>query len=169
MPGKQEMEIIQALTADQIGQARDLFSEYFEFLAHDHELDIGYQGIAEELASLPGDFVPPNGRLLLAVEEETALGCAALHPLEPGICEMKRMYVRPEFRAHGVGTALAKRLIYEAGEIGYHIMRLDTGNFLTAALKLYQSLGFKIIEPYHEVPEEIRKIAVFMELELQEA
>jgi putative acetyltransferase len=89
-----------------------------------------------------------------------------LRPIDEQVCELKRMYVLPQYREHGVGRTLAQTLIEDARQIGYHLMRLDTGNFLTSAIKLYKSLGFKQIEPYSEVPEEIRKIAIFMELDL---
>jgi putative acetyltransferase len=160
------MQIIQVKSEIELQQTKELFREYFEFLRHDHGLDISYQGIDDELAALPGHFAPPSGRLVLAVNSGIPMGCAALRPLEEEICELKRMYVRPEFRGQGVGKELAKQLIQEARDIGYKVMRLDTGNFLAAALGLYQSLGFKTIEPYNEVPEELRGIAIFMELEL---
>jgi putative acetyltransferase len=160
------MEIIRVSSDIEIQQVRDLFREYFNFLAHDHGLDIGYQGIEQELAALPGHFAPPSGRLVLAVGSGNPLGCAALRPLGEGICELKRMYVRQQYRGQGVGKALATFLIQDACDIGYKIMRLDTGNFLLAALGLYRSLGFKTIEPYNDVPEDIRRLAVFMELAL---
>jgi len=161
------MQIVQVQSDVQLQQTRDLFREYFEFLRREHGLDIGYQGIDDELAALPGHFASPNGRLLLAVESGVPMGCAGLRPLDPGICELKRMYVRPQFRGRGVGRALATTLIQEARDIGYKRMRLDTGNFLLAALGLYQSLGFVAIQPYHEVPKDIQHVAVFMELALE--
>ena len=161
------MQIIQVQSEIELQQTKDLFREYFEFLRSDHGLDICYQGIEDELSALPGHFAPPSGRLVLAVEAGIPMGCAALRPLEAGICELKRMYVRPQFRGQGAGRALAIMLIQEAREIGFKVMRLDTGNFLLAAVSLYQSLGFKTIEPYNEVPEELRSVAIFMELELK--
>ena len=131
-------------------------------------MEISYQGIEDELASLPGKYAAPEGRLILAFEAKQPVGCAALRPIDEQICELKRMYVLPQYRGQGVGKTLAQRLIEEARQVGYHLMRLDTGNFLTSAIKLYESLGFKQIEPYNQVPEEIRKIAIFMELDLDE-
>ena len=163
------IQIVEVQTASELEQVKDLFRAYFQFLAHDHGLDISYQGIEEELADLPGKFAPPDGRLIMAVIPEQAIGCAALRRIDPKVCELKRMFVLPQFRGQGAGKALALRLIEDAKTIGYECMRLDTGNFLTAAVKLYESLGFQRIEPYNEIPEDLRKIAIFMELRLNRA
>ena len=160
------MKIIDVQTPVEMEQIKELFREYYRFLAREHGLDISYQGIEDELASLPGKYATPEGRLILAFEAKQPVGCAALRPIDERICELKRMYVLPQYRGQGVGKTLAQRLIEEARQVGYHLMRLDTGNFLTSAIKLYESLGFKQIEPYNQVPEEIRKIAIFMELDL---
>jgi len=160
------MEILQVRFAAQMQQTRDLFREYFGFLRRDHGLDISYQGVAEELAALPGEFAPPRGRLIIAIDSGKAAGCAAFRPLRANTCEMKRMYVLPEFRGRGVGRSLAERLIQEARQIGYEYMRLDTANLLVAAISLYESLGFRPIVPYNEVPEELQSVAVHMELVL---
>lgn len=161
------MKIIEVQTPVEMEQIKELFREYYRFLAREHGLDISYQGIEDELASLPGKYATPEGRLILAFEANQSVGCAALRPIDERICELKRMYVLPQYRGQDVGKMLAQRLIEEARQVGYHLMRLDTGNFLTSAIKLYESLGFKQIEPYNEVPEEIRKIAIFMELDLE--
>ncbi|MBE7436507.1 MAG: GNAT family N-acetyltransferase [Anaerolineales bacterium] len=160
------MKIIEVQTPAEMEQINELFREYYKFLAREHGLDISYQGIEDELANLPGKYATPKGRLILAIEANHAVGCAALRPIDEQICELKRMYVLPQYREQGVGRTLAQTLIEDARQIGYHLMRLDTGNFLTSAIKLYESLGFKQIEPYSEVPEEIHKIAIFMELDL---
>lgn len=161
------MKIIKVQTPAEIEQIKELFREYYGFLTSEHGLDISYQGIENELANLPGQYAAPEGRLLLAFKANNAVGCAALRPIDKQVCELKRMYVLPQYRGLGVGKTLAQTLIEDARQIGYHLMRLDTGNFLIAAIKLYESLGFKQIEPYNEVPEEIRKIAIFMELDLE--
>jgi len=161
------MKTIEIQTPTEMEQIRELFREYYRFLAREHGLDISYQGIEDELASLPGKYAAPKGRLILAIEENHPVGCAALRPIDEQICELKRMYVLPQYRGQGVGKVLAQTLIKEARQIGYRLIRLDTGNFLTAAIKLYKTLGFKQIDPYNEVPEEIRKIAIFMELDLE--
>jgi len=161
------MKIIEAQTPAEMEQIKILIREYYGFLAREHGLDISYQGIEDELANLPGKYAAPKGRLILAIKADQAVGCAALRPIDDEVCELKRMYVLPQNRGQGIGKALAQTLIEEARRIGYRFMRLDTGNFLTAAIKLYESLGFKQIEPYNDVPEEIREIAIFMELDLK--
>lgn len=151
--------IIQASTTDLIDTARTLFVEYAEQLGH----DLSFQGFAEELAGLPGNYAPPSGRIVIAVEEGTAVGCVAVRDLGDGICEMKRLYVTPEFRGRGIGRALASAVIDEARKIGYKKMRLDTIPELKPANALYRSLGFREIEPYRYNPLEN---PIFMELDL---
>jgi GNAT superfamily N-acetyltransferase len=160
------IKLIAVQTAAELTQVKDLFHAYFQFLAQEHGVDITYQGIEDELASLPGKFAPPDGRLIMAIMSEQPIGCAALRRIDEQVCELKRMFVLPQFRGKGAGKALARKLIEDARTIGYGCMRLDTGNFLTAAVQLYESLGFQRIEPYNDVPEDLRKIAIFMELRL---
>jgi GNAT superfamily N-acetyltransferase len=160
------IDIIEAREPLHLDTVRSLFREYFQSLAIDHGLEISYQGIDDELATLPGDYAPPQGRLVLAVLSSRSVGCAALRPLAPTVCELKRMYVPPLYRAQGVGRALALALIQQAREIGYIRVRLDTATFLTAAMRLYESLGFRPMAPYNEIPEHLRRVAVHMELEL---
>lgn len=161
------MKIIEVQTPTEMEQIKQLFRVYYRFMIHEHGVDLSYQGIEDELASLPGKYAPPKGRLKLAVEADQPVGCAALRPIDEQLCELKRMYVLPQSRGQGVGKTLAMTLIEEARQIGYRLMRLDTGNFLTSAIKLYESLGFKRIGPYYDVPEDIRKLTVFMELDLE--
>ena len=160
------IKIIEVQTAAELTQVRGLFRAYFQFLAQEDGLDISDQGIEDELASLPGKFAPPEGRLIMAVTSEQSMGCAALRRIDEQVCELKRMFVLPQFRGQGIGKALARKLIQEARTIGYECMRLDTGNFWTAAIQLYESLGFQRIEPYNDVSEDLRKISIFMELRL---
>ena len=160
------IKIIDVQTAAELTQVRGLFRAYFQFLAQEDGLDISHQGIEDELAGLPGKFAPPEGRLIMAVTSEQPMGCAALRRIDEQACELKRMFVLPQFRGQGVGKALASKLIQDARTIGYECMRLDTGNFWAAAIQLYESLGFQRIEPHKDIPEDLRKISIFMELGL---
>jgi putative acetyltransferase len=139
----------QAESPTQIAQARELFLEYAKSLG----FSLCFQNFDKELAGLPGDYTPPEGRLLLAEYEGQVAGCVALHKLEPGICEMKRLYLRPGFRGKGLGRALAERIIAEARGIGYQRMRLDTVEpVMKDAVAMYRKLGFKEIAPYRANP-----------------
>src|ERR1700730_12936581 len=105
-----------------IAEARELFQEYAQSLG----FSLCFQNFDQELAGLPGDYAPPEGWLLRTEYENHLAGCVALHKLEPGVCQMKRLYLRPQFRNQGLGRALAERSTTEARQIGYHRMRLDT-------------------------------------------
>jgi putative acetyltransferase len=154
------LAIVNAESPPQIAQVRELFLEY----AHSLGFSLCFQGFDKELASLPGDYAPPNGRLLLAEFEGQLAGCGALHRLDADNCEIKRLYVRPQFRGHRIGRLLTERLIAEARTIGYRAMRLDTiADKMTEAVALYQRLGFREIAPYRENPI---PSALYMELTL---
>jgi putative acetyltransferase len=142
------LEIVQAETPERIAEARQLFVEYADSLG----FDLGFQGFGEELAGLPGAYTPPQGRLLLAVHDGRTAGCVAMRDLGEGICEMKRLYVRPGFQGLRIGHALALAVIAEAKEIGYDRMRLDTVPAMERARALYLSLGFREISPYRFNP-----------------
>lgn len=131
-------------------EVRALFREYEEFL----QVDLCFQGFEEELASLPGKYTPPSGALLVGLVRDQLAGCVAVRPLEPGVCEMKRLYVRPDYRGLGLGMRLAQSIIEESGKIGYERMKLDTLSFLEGAIHIYQSLGFKPTGSYYNNPLE---------------
>jgi GNAT superfamily N-acetyltransferase len=153
------LRIFQAETPEHHAAARELFEEYAAGLGH----DLCFQHFADELARLPGAYAPPRGRLLLATCEDRWVGCAALRPQGATICEMKRMYVRPDFRGRGIGRQLAIETIAAAQRMGYRRMRLDTLESMTVPRKLYRSLGFRPAAPYYHNPI---PGAVFLELEL---
>ena len=133
----------------QVAQARELFLEYAQSLG----MNLCFQNFEQELATLPGDYAPPHGRLLLAEYESHLAGCGALHEWEPGICEMKRLYLRPSFRGKGLGRVLAEAIITEARNIGYQRMRLDTIEpIMKDAVEMYRKLGFREITPYRPNP-----------------
>lgn len=142
------ISIEQATTAESILHVRNLFLEYQAALG----IDLGFQDFENELANLPGQYVAPGGRLLLACAESTVAGCVALRPLAGDACEMKRLFVRPAYRAAGVGKMLAERVIAEARSIGYRRMCLDTLPSMGRAQKLYETLGFRDIEAYRYNP-----------------
>ena|SRR6266404_1504275 len=124
------------------------------------------QAFSGELDNLPGEFAEPHGRLLVAEEDGRIAGCVALRDLGEGACEMKRMFVYPEFQGRGVGQLLGRAIIGEAKAIGYRKMLLDTGPEQREAQALYRKLGFKDVEPYYELSAELRNWLVFMELDL---
>jgi len=158
------VQIVQAETPAQVSTAREMIEEYAAWL----EFKLCFQGYEEEIQSLPGKYAPPSGRLLLALWDGRPAGVIALRPLEElGVCEMKRLYVRPEFRGHQIGRILAERIIGEAVEIGYSRMRLDTiSGKMNSAIAMYRTLGFAEIDPYYKTPV---GETLFMELALKPA
>jgi len=153
-------QFFQAESPQQVAQARELFLEYAQSLG----FSLCFQNFDQELAGLPGDYAPPLGRLLLVEYEGELAGCVALHPLQPEVCEMKRLYLRPQFRGKGLGRALAERILAEARQVGYHFMRLDTVEpVMKDAVAMYRKLGFREIAPYCENPV---TGAMYMELKL---
>ncbi|MBI4912011.1 MAG: GNAT family N-acetyltransferase [Acidobacteria bacterium] len=142
------LSIHPALTPDEIETVRSLFLEYQRSIG----TDLCFQGFAVEVQSLPGDYAPPGGRLLLAAHGGLPVGCIALHPFRGSRGEMKRLFVRPSARGLGVGRALVARVLEEARHIGYTGIVLDTLPTMTEAQRLYESLGFGDIPPYRDNP-----------------
>lgn len=138
-----------------------LFREYAASLA----VDLSFQKFDQELAALPGDYAEPEGTLLLARVGGDAAGCVGVRPLQPRICEMKRLYVRPAFRGLGLGAALARSAITAARGRRYERMRLDTLPAMAGARSLYRTLGFREIPAYRFNPVEGTS---FLELTIQE-
>jgi GNAT superfamily N-acetyltransferase len=160
IPALNNLIYTQVESPQQIAQARELFLEYARSLG----FSLCFQNFDQELAGLPGDYAPPEGRLLLAEYDGQLAACIALHKLELGICEMKRLYLRPQFRGKGLGRALAERIIAEARTIGYRHMRLDTVEpVMRDAVAMYRKLGFKEVASYRANPI---AGALYMELDL---
>lgn len=153
------MDIRDAATSGEIESARELFQEYASWL----DVDLCFQNFTQELASLPGVYAPPRGRLLIASLDSEPVGCVALRPAEGSSCEMKRLFVRPRFRGQGFGRCLAERVIAEARALGYTHMVLDTLPMMAGAITLYEALGFKRRSAYYATP---LPQTVFMELQL---
>ena len=142
------LTIAQAHGAADMLLARHLFEEYARSL----DVDLCFQDFASELEDLPGQYAPPRGELLLASWDHSPAGCVALRPLDGAACEMKRLYVRSEFRGHGIGRALIQQIIDVARKAGYRHIRLDSLPSMKSALTLYQQLGFQEIPPYRNNP-----------------
>lgn len=140
---------------DEVGLVRELFLEYAGMLG----VDLGFQDFERELAELPDNYVA----LLLGEVDGAVAGCAGVRPFAPGVGELKRLYVKPEFRNHGLGRELSQEAIARAGAAGFRALRLDTLPTMAAATALYRSLGFREIEPYRHNPIEGTR---FFELDL---
>jgi len=154
------MQLIQATTTEEIDLVRTLFEEYAAALG----FSLSFQNFDQEVAELPGRYEPPSGRLLLAYQDESPAGCVGLRKLDDETCEMKRLFIRSEFRKHGLGKVLVQRLIDEARRIGYKRMRLDTvPGMMDPAIRLYEQLGFHEISAYYDNPYDEVK---YMELTL---
>lgn len=152
-----------------------LFQEYLAWVFERIEAGYGYrpqftldEKVEQDVASMIEAFLPPSGRLLLAFEEVHSAGIGCLRRIQENTGEIKRMYVRPEFRGRGIGRALLKALVSEAHEMGYLVVRLDSASFMEAAHSLYRSAGFNEIGPYQEseIPLDLRHSWRFMEKQL---
>ncbi|WP_296873555.1 GNAT family N-acetyltransferase [Tibeticola sp.] len=149
-----DITLIQATEPAHIEAASALMREYADGLG----VDLCFQNFEQELATLPGDYAPPRGSLLLALVDEEPAGCCALRPLDnadyPNAAEMKRLYVRKPFRRFGLGRQLAEAILDAARQAGYHCVLLDTLDDMEAARNLYAELGFEEIPPYYFSPLE---------------
>src|SRR5689334_10559390 len=142
------IHIREARWPDDRADVEALFREYVASLSE----DISFQNVSDELASLPGKYARPTGVVLIARDATRAAGAIAYRMVEPGVCEMKRLYVRPAFRGTGLGRELANELIEDARAKGYRTMLLDTLASMSAARALYRDLGFAPVAPYYDNP-----------------
>ena len=154
------IRLAQVASPEAVAVARELFIEYQLAIG----VDLCFQGFQAEVAALPGAYAPPRGRLLLAWVDGRPAGCGALRPLSGDAAEMKRMWVRPAFRGHGLGRAVALALLEAARAEGYARVRLDTLPVMAEAQALYRSLGFGVVPPYGDNPH---PGAIHMELALR--
>jgi putative acetyltransferase len=137
------IQIIHSHMPEQVGKVRSLFGQY----AISMGLNLGFQNFDDELINLPGDYTPPAGALLMAVERSASIGCVAMRPIDRSICEMKLLFVKPAHRGKGVGRQLMESIVDEAKKAGYLSMRLDAIPTMHEAIRLCQSIGFHEIEP----------------------
>ena len=154
------MEIVEAHDKRYIPDVRAIFVEYQKWVGY----DLCFQNFEQELKDLPGDYAPPDGRLYVAMADSAVAGCVALRKIDKVTCEIKRLFVRPAFRGTGLGRRLTIQVIRAARGIGYARMRLDTLPAMSAAIALYESLGFVEIEPYRYNPIDGSK---YMEMDLK--
>jgi GNAT superfamily N-acetyltransferase len=167
------IEIEEPASTASLDAVRSLMREFVAWHRERHASDIHLvdsyfdpAAFDAELASLPGPYAAPQGRLLLARWQGRVAGCVALRPLEDGGCEMKRMFVRPELQGRGVGRALATRLVSEARSAGRAWMQLDTSIRQSEAAGLYRSLGFCDVPAPAGIPQLLRDWLIFMRREL---
>ncbi|MGO9308058.1 MAG: GNAT family N-acetyltransferase [Spirochaetia bacterium] len=172
MDGHQGVTILQAAMPEHHAPVRDLFAEYLRWVCA--RIYDEYKAVFDAESMIVSDmqkigiFLPPQGILLIALEDGRAAGCACTRTIEPGVAEMKRMYVRPSFRRRGIGKALVQQTIETTRKRDFAVLRLDSAEFMHDAHALYRSFGFEDIPPYSgsEIPVEYRKHWVFMELNL---
>jgi ribosomal protein S18 acetylase RimI-like enzyme len=155
------VKLICVKTKRDIERIKQLFLEYVDTLG----FDLHFQNFKQELRNLPGAYASPEGCMMLALDDDEAVGCVALRPLSAGICEMKRLYVKPRCRGKKIGKMLANAIVAEALRCGYERMRLDTVPSMKEARRLYESMGFKQTPAYRHNPV---PGALYFELELNQ-
>lgn len=163
------LKISQVETEKQIIAARELFSEYIDWvftLGFGHEQAPTFQGLDEELRTLPGVYTPPTGRLLLAAQDGKPAGCVCLKGHDATTCELKRLYVRPSFRGQNIGWQLVNLLVDEARQSGYQRIVLDSHIEMKKAHAIYQAVGFQRVETPDDFPHHLKPFVVFMECDL---
>ena len=166
------IRILEVPSAEDVQAVKELFWEYFTWANDMNAQEFGLRMdiakmLEEDMADL-GKFMPPDGRLLLAQEDDLVAGCVCLKKLKPSIGEVKRLYVKPAFRRKGIGKMLVGKLLDESRKTGYETIRLDSTRYMVHAHNLYRSFGFHEIAPYaeSEIPNEYRAHWIFMELPL---
>ena len=167
--GSSALTIEQAASPAQVEDVRDLLREYTDWAFTSTSGSKGaptFEGLDEELAGLPGEFAPPDGRLLLAALDGHPAGCVALRRHDATTGEVKRLYVRPGSRGHRIGERLVATLLDAARAIGYRRLVLDSHRTMLRAHEIYRSAGFRIVEAPADFPEHLRSLAVFMEMDL---
>ena len=157
--GPEDVKIVQDLVLAYIPWLYDSFPHEIEDLTAYYSPD-RVQSALDEVSTT---FVPPHGLALIARLDGTPVGCAMAHPIEPGVSELKRLFVLPSARGHGFGRAMIESLLQRMAQSGHPTMRLDTAIFLTDAIALYRQIGFVEIEPYNEMPAAAAKNALYME------
>ncbi len=160
MPAPSTLSVVTSAGDPRLEQARSLLMEYAESL----DVDLSFQGFDDEVVAFPAAYLPPHGALIVASRDDILAGSVAMRRLDASTCEMKRLYVRPDFRGSGIGHALAVAIIAEARDAGYRCMRLDTLPGMHDAQRLYRLLGFREIGAYYENPVPGTR---YMELDLR--
>jgi carbonic anhydrase len=167
------VEIIVAQSPAHLQQVRELSRGYVAWLVeldrslgvYDPDVFRAY-GYESGEALLPGDYGAPDGCLLLAVVDSRPAGCVALRKVDESTCEMRMLFVHPEFQGLGIGTALVARLLDAGKRLGYSAMCLDTSRHMVSAHRLYTSLGFREVTPDHDQQDSLKDIKIFMERRL---
>jgi putative acetyltransferase len=165
-------DITEMTTAEDVEAVRSMIRAYVDWLyrtipeeAEEITYYYGPERLAEALAEVPTSFTPPHGLAFVARRDGITVGCVLARPFgQPGIAELKRLFVLPSARGSGLGRALVETIISRMRDVGYPTVRLDTAIFLTDAIALYRRLGFVQIDPYYDLPPVAQRTTVFMEL-----